>query len=309
MAAILFHSTSDSAARWRASLAELMPELEFRAWPEIGDRGDVEYALVWKPPAGMLAGLPRLRVIASLGAGIDHVFLYPDLPDVPVVRLVDPHMVAAMSEYVATHVLRLHRQDLAYTAQARRGEWRELRQPNADERRVGILGLGEMGAAAARRLQGLGFDVGGWSRRPKDLPGIRCHAGASGLREMLARTDILVCLLPLTPETDGILDAKLFAQMPRGAMLLNAGRGAHLVEEDLIPALDAGQLSAAVLDVFRQEPLPADHPFWRDERIHVTPHIAAATNPRTAALAVAETFRRAREGLPLLNVVDRGAGY
>jgi len=171
------------------------------------------------------------------------------------------------------------------------------------------LGLGEMGAESARQLRALGFDVAGWSRRPKELPGIRCYDGAAGLREMLARSDILVCLLPLTRETEGILDARLFAALPRGAMLLNAGRGGHLVEEDLIPALDSGRLSAAVLDVFRKEPLAEDHPFWRDERIHVTPHIAASTNPITAARVVAETFRRARDGAPLLNVADLRAGY
>jgi glyoxylate/hydroxypyruvate reductase A len=309
MPAVLFRSSSDSARRWRAALAEAMPELEFRVWPEIGDPEDVEYALVWKPPHGLLASLPRLRVIASLGAGIDHILADPRLPDVPVVRLVDPHMVSAMAEYVVTQVLRLHRQDLAYAAQQRRREWRELHQPNAEERRVGFLGLGEMGAESARRLKELGFDVAGWSRRPKDVPGIRSYAGEAGLQEMLAATHILVCLLPLTDETEGMLNARLFAAMPKGAMLLNAGRGAHLVEEDLIPALDAGQLSAAVLDVFRQEPLPAEHPFWSDERIHVTPHIAATTNPVTASRIVADTFRRARDGEPLRNVVDRRAGY
>jgi glyoxylate/hydroxypyruvate reductase A len=309
MPAVLFHSTSDNADRWRAALATAMPELEFRRSAEPGDKGEIEYALVWKPPAGLLASLPRLKVIASLGAGVDHVFSDPSLPEVPVVRLVDPHMVAAMSEYVLTQVLRLHRQDLAYAAQQRRGEWRERRQPNADERRVGILGLGTMGTDAALKLKALGFDVAGWSRRPKEVPGISCHAGAAGLEEMLATTEILVCLLPLTSETEGILDSRLFARLPKGAMLLNAGRGAQLVEEDLIPALDSGQLTSAVLDVFRQEPLPAGHPFWRDERIVVTPHVAASTNPRTAALIVADTFRRARDGRPLLNVVDRTARY
>ena len=309
MPVVLFHSGSNNAERWRAALAEAMPELEFRVSSDPGDKGEIEYALVWKPPAGLLASLPRLKVIASLGAGVDHILADPTLPDLPVVRLVDPHMVAAMSEFVVTQVLRLHRQDLVYAAQQRRGEWRERWQPNADERRVGILGLGTMGTDAALKLKALGFDVAGWSRRPKDVPGVRSYAGESGLAGMLAQTQILVCLLPLTADTDGILNARLFARLPRGAMLLNAGRGAHLVEEDLVPALDSGQLSAAVLDVFRQEPLPSSHPFWRDERIVVTPHIAATTNPRTAAFIVADTFRRARDGQPLLNVVDRAARY
>jgi glyoxylate/hydroxypyruvate reductase len=307
--ALLFRSSSDSARRWKAALGAAMPDLEMRVWPEIGDPGEIDYALVWKPPAGMLAGLPNLKLVLSLGAGVDHIFADSQLPDVPVVRLVDPHMVEAMSEYILFQVLRLHRQDVTYMAQQRRGEWKEHVQPNAGERRVSFLGFGMFASDAARKLKALGFDVAGWSRTEKRLPGIACFHGESGLETLLARTDILVCLLPLTAETEGILSAHLFARLPRGAAILNAGRGPHLVEADLIPALDSGQLSAAVLDVFRSEPLPKDHPFWRHERIIVTPHVAAATNPGTAALIVADNIRRAREGRSLLNVVDRERRY
>jgi glyoxylate/hydroxypyruvate reductase A len=307
--ALLFYSTSDSARRWQAALAAAMPELEMRVWPEIGDPRDIAYALVWKPKPGMLASLPNLELVLSLGAGVDHIFGDPELPQVPVVRLVDPHMVAAMSEYILCQVLRLHRQDHAYLAQQRRARWEERLQPNAGERRVSFLGLGMFASDAALKLKALGFDVAGWSRTPKHLPGIASFHGEAGLPALLARSEILVCLLPLTPETEGILSARLFAQLPRGAAIVNAGRGAHLVEADLVPALDSGQLSAAVLDVFRTEPLPADHPFWRDERIVVTPHVAAATNPGTAALIVAESIRRFREGRELLNVVDRARRY
>jgi glyoxylate/hydroxypyruvate reductase A len=307
--ALLFYSTSDSAHRWKTALATAMPDLEMRVWPETGDPREIEYALVWKPPPGMLASLPNLRLVLSLGAGVDHVFGDPELPDVPVVRLVDPHMVEAMSEYILCQVLRLHRQDLAYLAQQRRGVWEERLQPNAGERRVSFLGLGMFASDAARKLRALGFDVAGWSRTEKHLPGIAAFHGDAGLPALLARSEILVCLLPLTPETQGILCASLFAQLPRGAAIVNAGRGAHLVEADLVPALDSGQLSAAVLDVFRTEPLPPEHPFWRDERIVVTPHVAAATNPGTASLVVAESIRRLRGGQPLLNVVDRARRY
>jgi glyoxylate/hydroxypyruvate reductase A len=307
--ALLFRSSSDSASRWKAALAQALPGLEMRVWPEIGDAAQIEYALVWKPQPGMLATLPNLKLVLSLGAGVDHIFLDPDLPDVPVVRLVDPHMASAMSEYIVAQVMRLHRQDIAYMAQQRRGEWKELFQPNAAERRVSFLGLGVLASDAARKLAALGFDVAGWSRTEKRIAGIASFHGERGLEALLERTDILVCLLPLTPETEGILSARLFARLPRGAAVLNAGRGAHLVEEDLIPALDNGQLSAAVLDVFRTEPLPPDHPFWRHERIVVTPHVAAATNPGTAALVVADNIRRLREGRPLLNVVDRERKY
>jgi glyoxylate/hydroxypyruvate reductase A len=307
--ALLFRSSSDSATRWKAALAQALPGLEMRAWPEIGDASEIEYALVWKPQPGMLATLPNLKLVLSLGAGVDHIFLDPELPDVPVVRLVDPHMAAAMSEYIVAQVMRLHRQDIAYMAQQRRGEWKDLPQPNAAERRVSFLGLGVLAGDAARKLAALGFDIAGWSRTEKRLPGIASFHGERGLEALLARTEILVCLLPLTAETEGILSARLFAGLPRGAAILNAGRGGHLVEADLIPALDSGQLSAAVLDVFRTEPLPPDHPFWRHERIVVTPHVAAATNPGTAALIVADNIRRLREGRPLLNVVDRAQKY
>jgi glyoxylate/hydroxypyruvate reductase A len=309
--AVLFRSSSvDNAQRWREALAREMPDLAFRVWPEIGDPADIEFALVWRPQPGLLASLPNLRLIASLGAGVDHILADPDLPrHVPLVRLVDPYMTVAMSEYVLMQVLRLHRQEPDYAAQQRAGTWRELPQPNASERRVGMLGLGALGCDAALKLRALGFDVAGWSRSPKSVEGVASFQGADGLAPFLARSEILVCLLPLTPQTENILNRATFEHLPRGAALVNAARGRHLAEPDLIPALESGQLSWAVLDVFRDEPLPAGHPFWRHERILMTPHVAAATNPPTAAPIVAATFRRCREGRPLLNVVDYDAGY
>lgn len=307
---LLFFSDVDSASEWRAALARLVPHLEMRAWPDIGDPSEIDAALVWRPPAGLLDRLPNLRLIVSLGAGVDHIFADSSLPpETPVVRLVDPYMTTAMSEYVQLQVLRLHRGDPAYRAQQQARLWKQLPQPNAAERRVGVLGLGVLGADAALKLKVLGFDVAGWSRGEKKLAGIPCFHGAAGLDGLLARSEILVCLLPLTATTLGILDARLFARLPRGAAIVNCARGRHLVEADLLAALDSGQLAAAVLDVFRDEPLPGDHPFWRHERILVTPHVAAATNPRTAALAVAENLRRLQDGRPLLNRVDRSEGY
>jgi len=308
--ALLFASTIDSAERWRQELTRLLPGLDMRVWPEIGDAGDIDAALVWRPPPGLLASLPRLRLIASLGAGVDHLFAAAGPPpNVPIVRVVDPYMTTAMSEYVQLQVLRLHRQDPTYRLQQEKRSWHELPQPNAAERRVGILGLGVLGGDAALKLRVLGFDVAGWSRVHKRLPGIPCFAGADGLAALLARSEILVCLLPLTPATEGILSSPRFALMPRGAAIINCARGRHLVEEDLIPALDSGQLSAAILDVFRQEPLPAGHAFWRHPRITVTPHIAAATHAPTAAPAVAENLRRLAAGEPLLHRVDPQQGY
>ena len=308
--ALLFRSSVDSEARWKPRLAELMPELEIRLWPEIGDPHAIDYALVWRPEPGLLAALPNLKLILSLGAGVDHILCDPQLPrHVPIVRLVDPYMTETMSEYVVLQVLRLHRRDLDYRAQQEAQIWRELAQKNAAERAIGILGFGELGQDAGRKLKGLGFDVAFWSRTEKIVGGFTGYAGPAGLSAMLARTEILVCLLPLTPATEGILSAHIFALLPKGAGLINAARGAHLVEEDLIAALGTGQLSAAVLDVFREEPLSPGHPFWRHPRIVVTPHVAALTNPSTAAPIVLDNIRRFEEGRPLLNLVDPERGY
>jgi glyoxylate/hydroxypyruvate reductase len=308
--ALLFRSSVDSEARWKPQLGRLMPELEVRVWPQIGDPADIDYALVWRPEPGLLASLPNLKLILSLGAGVDHILCDPLLPhDLPIVRLVDPYMTDAMSEYVALQVLRLHRQDLDYRGQQAAADWRELDQKNAIERCVGILGAGALGQDAGRKLKGLGFDVALWSRSEKVVEGLRSYAGAAGLPALLGRSEILVCLLPLTAETKGILNTSTFTLLPKGAALINVARGGHLVEADLLAALASGRLSAAVLDVFREEPLPAGHPFWRHARIIVTPHIAAATHPPTAAPIILDNIRRFEDGRPLLNRVDPAQGY
>jgi glyoxylate/hydroxypyruvate reductase A len=307
---LLYRSQSDAAALWLGELRKFIPDLEMRVFPEIGDVRDIDAALVWKPQPGLLASLPNLKLIVSLGAGVDHLLADATTPrHVPIARLVDPYMTEAMSEYVLTQVLRIHRQDFAYRAQQRERVWRERPQPNALERRVGVLGLGELGSDAARKLSVLGFEVAGWSRRERRLPGMESFHGADGLIALARRSDILVCLLPLTRETAGILDARLFAAMPRGGAIVNAARGPHLVEADLLAALESGQLSAAVLDVFAEEPLPKDHPFWSHEKIIVTPHAAAATHAPTAAAGVAENLRRLGDGRPLINLIDAASGY
>jgi glyoxylate/hydroxypyruvate reductase A len=228
---------------------------------------------------------------------------------VPILRLVDPYMTQAMSEYIVLQVLRLHRQDFDYRAHQQEGEWREYDQKNAAERPIGILGFGTLGQEAGRKLRGLGFEVAGWTRSPRDVPGFVIHAGSEGLDALLRRSEILVSLLPMTAETEGILNAALFARLPRGAGLVNAGRGRHLVEPDLLRALDSGQLSAAVLDVFREEPLPPAHPFWRHPRVVVTPHIAAETHPPTAAPIIAAAIFDFEAGKPLAALIDPKCGY
>lgn len=310
MTTLLFSSAIDRGEWWREELVRRVPGLDVRIAPDIGAREDIEFALVWKPDPGLLRSLPNLRAIFSLGAGVDHIFADPELPaGVPITRVVDRDLTRRMTEYVVLHVLWHHRQQGAYEAQQARAEWRELHQPGPGDRTVGIMGMGELGSDAARALAGLGLDVVGWSRSPRPDAGIEVLHGTDGLDAFLGRCEILVCLLPLTPETENILNRELFARLPHGAVLINAARGRHLVEEDLIPALESGQLGAATLDVFREEPLPADHPFWRHPAIRITPHIASIADPRSVADQVAANIARARRGEPLVNVVDPARGY
>ena len=308
--ALLFKSDIDRAELWVPALKKWLPGLEVRVWPDLGDKAAIDYALVWKPAPGLLASLPNLKAIFSLGAGIDHLASDPQLPaGVPVVRMVEEGLTAGMTEYVVMQVLYHHRRMLDYRAQQARAEWAQLPFRAPWDRKVGIMGLCVLGQDAAEKLAALRLDVAGWSRSPKDLPGITCFHGAAGFDAFLARTEILVCLLPLTAETEGILDARLFATLPRGAAVINVGRGGHLVEKDLLAALDSGQIDAATLDVFRAEPLPPAHPFWTHPRVVMTPHMASITIPDTATAAVAENIRRIEAGAPPLNVVDLGKGY
>ncbi len=308
---LLFHSNADSKADWEKRLAALDPSIEVRVWPDAGELAAIEAALVWKPPAGLLAKLPRLRLILSLGMGVDHVFADTLLPKhVPVARLVVPDLVNRMSEYCALAVLRYHRNADAYDAFQRERKWKGLPgEPAGANRRVGILGLGEIGRDLAGKLAPFGFKLAGWSRTPKQVPGVESFHGRAGLAPFLARSEIVVCLLPLTPETEGILNADAFAALPKGAVVINAARGGHVVESDLVAALDSGHLAAAQLDVFRQEPLPADHRFWTHPKIRVTPHNAGVTDPMAAADQIVENLRRLRAGEPLLNIVDPVRGY
>lgn len=308
--ALLFKSDVDRSEVWQEAIAAIMPELEFRDWSERGDPADIEFALVWHPPRGELAKLPNLKAIFSLGAGIDHLASDPDLPPgVPVVRMVDRGLTVGMTEFVTMAVLRHHREVHDYEIQQRQKVWKQLITPLAWQRKVGILGLGVLGSDSADKLKYLGFDVAGWSRSQKSLPGITCFSGSDGLRAFLQRSEILVCLLPLTEETKGILNAETLSLLPKGAYLINAGRGGHMVSEDVLAALDSGQLAAATLDVFPEEPLPESSPFWEHPKVLVTPHGASITLPTTAAESVVEGIRKVRNGEPLENVVNFDKGY
>ena len=308
--ALLFKSDVDRADVWQEAIAALMPDIEFRNWPEIGDPADIEFALVWHPPRGELAKLPNLKAIFSLGAGIDHLASDPDLPEgVPVIRMVDKGLTVGMTEFVVMAVLRHHRQIHDYEIQQRQKVWEQKITPLAWQRKVGILGLGVLGSDAADKLNYLGFDVAGWSRSEKTLPGVTSFSGSDGLHAFLQQSEILVCLLPLTEGTKGILNAETLSLLPKGAYLINVGRGQHMVPEDVLAALDSGQLAAATLDVFPEEPLPETSPFWDHPKVLVTPHGASITLPTTAAECVAEGIRAIRKGEALQNVVDFERGY
>jgi glyoxylate/hydroxypyruvate reductase len=279
------------------------------------DPDAIRYVACWKHLPGSLKALPNVRVLFSLGAGVDHLVGDPDLPEAAIVRMVDPDLTARMTEWVVWQCLDWLRQGPAYRRQQSETRWDDDRdQPAAREVRVGVMGLGVLGLDAIDALRRLRFDVAGWSRSPKLVDGVPTFAGDAGLAPFLARTDILVVLLPLTEDTRGILNARLFAGLARdgrlgGPVLLNAGRGGLQREADILAALESGVLKGASLDVFEQEPLPADSPLWHHPAVTVTPHNAAMSHPDAMAAAIAGQIRDLEAGLPLRNVVDRTRGY
>lgn len=307
--ALLYKADPVRGAEWQRLLADRAPDLPCHVWPETGDPRAIRYLAVWTPPDNMLARFPNAEIVISVGAGVDQFDMAAFPPGLPLVRMLEPGIVEGMVEYVTLAVLALHRDLPAYLADQRAERWEAIRLRPAASRRIGVLGLGQLGQACCQRLALLGFPVAGWSRSPKQVPGVECHAGADALPAFLARTDILVCLMPLTAETRGFLNAGLFAQLPKGAALVNAGRGPHLVQQDLLAALDSGQISAAVLDVTDPEPLPQGHPFWQHPRILMTPHIASQTRPETAIDFVLEVIAAHKAGKPLPGLVDRTRGY
>lgn len=308
--ALLFKTDIDRGGEWEGHLARLLPDLEIRTWPNKGDPKDIVYAAVWQPPKGELAHYPNLKAIFSLGAGIDHLSSDPDLPkNIPVVRMVEPGLTQGMVEYVVMTALYLHRFMPAYDEARRRHDWIEVGQIATKDRRIGILGLGVLGSACAEGLLKMGFTLSGWSRSEKAMPQVRCHHGAAGLEALLGESKILVSLLPRTPETEGLLNRASLEKLPKGAAVINVGRGATLVEDDLLALIEEQHLSGAALDVFQQEPLPKESPIWDHPRIFMTPHCASMTIPETAAQALAQQIKRHQAGAPLDHVVDFLRGY
>jgi len=294
---------------WQAVLPMLVPGLTVRQWPDIGDPAGVRYVAAWQPPPTLFDRLPDLELVFSVGAGIDHIDQASLPGHVTLVRMIEPGLIQGMVEYATFAVLALHRDMLGHFDRQRRGAWDHAAAPPASARRIAILGLGEMGTAIATRLATFGFPVSGWSRSPRTIAGIHCVAGKAALPGVLAAADILICALPLTPETCGLIDATTIARLPRGAMIVNMGRGGHLDEAALLAAIDHGHIAGAVLDVAAQEPLPADHRFWSDPRILMTPHIAGTTDPAGGARAIAHAIERHRRGETPRGVVDRERGY
>ena len=309
MPSFLYKSDPVRGRQWAEVFAQRAPALSFHIWPDVGDPADVHYLAAWEPPADIATRFPNLKLLFSSGAGVDQ-FDFSVLPaGLPVVRMVEPGIINGMVEYVTHAVLDLHRDMPAYRRQQQEGQWQPLPVRPAAERRVGVLGLGSLGQAVLASLQRFGFDCAGWSRSRHAIEGVDCFAGPAELDHFLARTDILVCLLPLTDATRGFLGTPLFSKLPRGAQLVHVGRGAQLVTDDLVAALDNGRLAEAVLDVTDPEPLPAGHPLWAHPRVRITPHIASMTQPHSAAAVVLDNLQRFQRGEPLLGLVDRIRGY
>ncbi len=308
--ALLFYSEYDDPSDWGKHLREAIPGLDFRVWPEAGDPRDIQAAMVWKAPEGELRKFPNLKLIINLGAGVDSIVQDRSLPEgIPIVRIADPDMSRMMAQFVLAAVLRHYRDFVSFARAQKERRWHYLHPREAPACSVGVMGLGNLGAMAASELVRQGFQVSGWARSPKSLEGVKSFHGKEGFAPFLAKSEILVVMLPLTPETEGVLDAKALSLLPRGAKIVNVGRGKLVDEGALIAALRSGHIAEATLDVFQVEPLPSTSPLWDFDQVLVTPHLASVAIPRTAARQVAENLRRLAAGEPLINVVDPKRGY
>lgn len=311
---IIYYHPLFNAQEWLAGIKQRSPQAEIREWQR-GDERPADYALVWRPPHEMLANRCDLKAVFALGAGVDAILdqerKHPGtLPaGVPLLRLEDTGMAQQMQEYALSYVLRYFRRFDEYQALQQRQEWQPLDPHSLDDFTIGILGAGVLGQSVARKLTEFGFSVRCWSRSAKQIDGVQSFAGEAQRAAFLDGVKLVINLLPNTPETVGILNRELFAQLSTGAYLINIARGAHLVEADLLTALDQGQLAAATLDVFAREPLPQDHPFWRHPRVTITPHIAAITLPQQAMDQIVANIRALEAGYAPAGVVDRQRGY
>jgi glyoxylate/hydroxypyruvate reductase A len=310
LVSILFCSDLDAPEPWQQAIARAFPHMGFRIWPDVGARDEIRYALAWRQQPGSLAGLPNLRAILVMGAGVDGVLRDPELPaGVPVLRLLDAGMAVPMAEYALHGLLHFHRRMPDYLAQRSEAKWQPLPWSLAAEWPVGVLGLGVIGSVIAQRIAAMGYPVAAWVGHERASDDIEIFAGRDRFADFLARSRVIINVLPLTAQTENILDARAFAAMPRGGYVINIGRGAHVNDADLIAALDSGQLDGAMLDVFRDEPLPPAHAFWRHPKIIVTPHVAAPTIVDTAEQQVIANIERLERGEMPIGVVSRERGY
>lgn len=311
---LLLHLTNIDEASWAASFRKALAPYPVVLRGDDFDPADVRYIFVWKPKADAFEGLTGLEAILSLGAGVDALMQHPSLPDLPVVRFVDEDLSQRMSDYVVAHVTMHHRQYTRFQRDQKARNWTQFYPPAAGETTVGIMGMGVLGQDAVRRLKPLGFSLRSWSRTPKHVEGVECFAGDEGFEPFLTGTDILVNLLPLTPDTAGILNTETFSKLRRGSLeggpvIINAARGGHQRESDIVAALKDGTLGAASLDVFEVEPLPKDSPLWEIENCYITPHIAAISNEKSGVRYFSRIIEDHHAGKPLINVVDRARGY
>ncbi|GGE77810.1 2-hydroxyacid dehydrogenase [Niveispirillum cyanobacteriorum] len=307
--AFLFKSSAERGRIWSEAFARLLPDMQFRTWPEVSDAADIRYLAAWTVTRDLLEGLPNLEVLFSVGAGVDQLDL-SQVPDhIQVVRMMEPGLTDGMVQYATFATLALHREMLDYRQAQADHRWAPRHLLPAGQRRVGVMGLGTLGTAVLGALRLFGFPLRGWSRSGGDVEGVEIFAGADALPAFLSGCDILICLLPLTDQTRGILCRKSFDLLPRGAGIINVGRGGHLMEHDLLSALDCGQLSGAVIDVLNTEPAAADHPFWSHPRILLTPHVASQTRDDSSVEVLIANIRRHQAGQPMQGQVDRSRGY
>lgn len=296
------------ASEWVEGIAALDENIMVEVWPDVKDNEKVIGAVVWNHPEGSLRNFPNLKFISSMGAGVDHVLKDATLPQVPIVRIVDEDLTRAMTQYIIAAVAYFHRRLDKYIEDKQNAIWDQEAPPEVPLS-VGILGMGVLGTDAAHKLASLGFEVFGYSNSPKNLKGIKSFHGKEGFQPFIDSINMLICLLPLTEQTRDILNIELFKKMQKGSYLINVARGGHLVENDLLLALEKGYLAGAFLDVYQEEPLPQDHPFWKHPKIMMTPHIASITNPQAAIPQVVRNYRAATRGEALQNKVDLSKGY
>ncbi|APU68821.1 MAG: glyoxylate/hydroxypyruvate reductase A [Bacteroidota bacterium] len=295
---------------WIETIRKKDSAIECYAYPEDHQKEDVEFALTWNHPRGIFKNYPNLKVIASMGAGVDHILSDPALPDdIQITRVVDDKMTEDMSNFVLTQALARLRKIQDYTKHQTEKKWDRTQYGRPQDTKIGIMGLGVLGDAVAEKLHKNNFQVYAWSRTEKDCQNITCFHGKEQMEEFLSHAEILVCLLPLTEDTRNILNADLFDMLPEGAYVINVARGEHLVEHDLLEMIDNGHLSGASLDVFREEPLPDEHPFWEHEKINITPHIASLTSPESVVPQIIENYDRMMDGKPLRHEVELEKGY